>query len=802
MIHVVRAEEQLNKLDVHSLSILDDTLSKRKIQNIINDMEYIDGRQSRIDQAQTLSKKISLNNSNNEKKDYIKVSFEFIGPTLDIDLTRFYSFFVNNYPEALEPVIVNFDVVSDSCSVNNTYKCKTLSHAAFHYGLLAKYYPESSVVSFTNDVINPLKKKFNKDVIPGITTNIFEKTVRVHNVEVDTICPQYSIDKKYDCYEEKIGPYTYLVGQGIEVELGLPKEKYVELLDGYFSSIKDSEGYKLNNINFYLEDYTVVFDSVHNKKNSTTKSSTLSLKQIAKSNFIDVEYNSTKCTQLYNEVKKIHLNDLTNHIKNYIKYFYTYTASGEEKLGNVDYPHIRFIDRIPKSRSLLSSDNTTSQLTPFHTDWLKKEDIKKSSIHKTLDLKNECIDISPPPDGHGIFTSGLLLAKRNNKGIVGLLPELERKKSIKIYNVIDNNNSTKLPGAFRVISNEAKKNTNGFFIVNISSRFKKKRNPLYEILRKNPREDIKKQAEATEARALYVVSAGQLEEENIGEWLEKDCEYIPACFGDLINIITVTYFDNTNNKNLPIITQGNIGHNVVSIAAPGVDIISTDIKQKGDAISEYTYSARTGSSASTPFVTAVAAEITRRAKVLMKDRTIFPWHIKQRILSTVDPVYGPDKSLYFFSKSKTSPVQSGTLNGTKAIENIDKTVVVLNDKQVIGDIKTNLNNDEFVIYENEFEYKGRFACKVKDLLRIHKVLGTNQYTVVCKYEERNIKFATGYIHHGKDEMECVKKGDCFLITNAEIIQKQWKLGKLEKNTSQSDLSNFNINKIHDIYFSM
>ena len=126
--------------------------------------------------------------------------------------------------------------------------------------------------------------------------------------------------------------------------------------------------------------------------------------------------------------------------------------------------------------------------------------------------------------------------------------------------------------------------------------------------------DMKDVINRTRDKTLYVFSAG-----NLGENYKFSCNRVPTCLGDQVNAITVAALAPNSPKKLSEFS--NYGGRWVQIAAPGSDIVSTDIKVDGEKVRDI-YSIRTGTSTAVPFVTAVAAEIWARRPTLTAGVTV------------------------------------------------------------------------------------------------------------------------------------------------------------------------------------
>ena len=103
---------------------------------------------------------------------------------------------------------------------------------------------------------------------------------------------------------------------------------------------------------------------------------------------------------------------LTAHISSYLKYFGEFSNETPVSDQILSYPKIYFIDC---DRNL-----TYGELLPSHIDFSERQNLNSQIPNDPF-----CVESIREDAGHGIFNIGMLLAKRNGYGLVGLLPELD-----------------------------------------------------------------------------------------------------------------------------------------------------------------------------------------------------------------------------------------------------------------------------------------------------------------------------------------------------------------------------------------
>ncbi len=157
--------------------------------------------------------------------------------------------------------------------------------------------------------------------------------------------------------------------------------------------------------------------------------------------------------------------------------------------------------------------------------------------------------------------------------------------------------------------------------------------------------------------ALFVVAAGNDTVTGPDGQVCVAFDAFPVCWGDKPNVLVVTATDLDGRTLLqpdtavdPIIPGANWNPTIVHVAAPGDGFYASG---RG-----HSYVKVSGSSFATPLVTATAA-------LLYAQNVRSPWDIKQRIITTADPVAGLD-----------GRVVAGRLNAKRAATNLSFALVV------------------------------------------------------------------------------------------------------------------------------
>jgi subtilisin family serine protease len=259
----------------------------------------------------------------------------------------------------------------------------------------------------------------------------------------------------------------------------------------------------------------------------------------------------------------------------------------------------------------------------------------------------ECGQITSPAHpifDHAVHVVGLISAPMNKKGMLGLNPnarvshekvDLRFSSSADIESLMNTLVQRSLQQKARVI--------------NMSWAFEP------EI---GQGRELEAGIIAFDKTALIVAAAG-----NDGKDLTNDCRILPACFGDLDNVITVVGL-NRELENPDLWVEGQLGSNAsrdFHIAAIAERVLSTVRDNKLGHLS--------GTSQAAPQVTATASLIISAVEFIHQDEIaetngkVPPKIVKQRLMYSAD--------LFLGLKAK---VRSGRLNVHRAINIVDTQV--------------------------------------------------------------------------------------------------------------------------------
>ena len=318
----------------------------------------------------------------------------------------------------------------------------------------------------------------------------------------------------------------------------------------------------------------------------------------------------------------------------------------------------------------------------------------------------------------GIFNTGLLAAKRNGYGIVGLFEDLDSQRFLGINTPKTN----PILEEFETIRRIAAKNSRFRAIVGVtvSTRDTNERVGVRRDLQK-----LLEHMHKTHNNVLFVFSAG-----NDNAILEKgNCLRMPSCLGFMPNAITVAsmapvdWTVATAGPPMKLMASSNRGGVIVEIAAPGKDVLSTDVIFLDRYSTQPIYSIRGGTSVSVQFVVSVAAEIWAQ----MPRAT--PRGVIERLLATTDSV-GVGRRIF---RGRDGAVASRILNGSCAISNLRHASVVFRDiypptgetfelagRLDLGDLSQAPNG--FVLFSTRLGTKQTIVMchNIFNLLRIHQ----------------------------------------------------------------------------------
>ncbi|HEV8485500.1 MAG TPA: S8 family peptidase [Blastocatellia bacterium] len=217
-------------------------------------------------------------------------------------------------------------------------------------------------------------------------------------------------------------------------------------------------------------------------------------------------------------------------------------------------------------------------------------------------------------DGHGTHVAGTIGAVGNNGlGVTGVAWQV-KLMSLKFLDKTPG----AIDGAVRAINYaiEQKRRGVNVKVINASWISSGDSRALHDAI-----------AAAGTAGILFVCAAGNGGADSIGDDNDGSPTF-PASWTDLPSLISVAALDSGDN----LARFSNYGRTSVTVAAPGVDILSTYPPDGSSASDSYAY--MEGTSMATPHVTGIAALLAARYPALV------PAEIKQRIIATVQPLPG------------------------------------------------------------------------------------------------------------------------------------------------------------------
>lgn len=633
-----------------------------------------------------------------EAKDTVSVSVLFSGPAIDTHLTAFYAYLAKNRPELLKPVPID----------PTSYR--TVSEAALGSGVLFRYYP----VEFTTEVHKPLSDWAKYKAVPGLKPVPYEHPAVVKKDEAEKttgeLCQKFRIDDK-PCAVKPFGDYLYLRGQGVRVTLDLPRGDSGGVIKDIQTALKAHPGYATD-VKLYV-------------------GSRMLEQNIPGAGLGPVQFTEIKngeCTE----------NDSTGLRKRVMDYYEAVRYYTPPQLNGVT--QVLVLDRFPQAKA------SRIYYEPEHVNF------QDSARPYVPCLAKEPVDNR----GHGLHVAGVIGAKPNGSGIVGVAPAAALRllppagKEIEVDDLVQ---AMELAQANEIVI------LHGSF-ANPKSHDRSE-GSLYDILRKHFENSI--------LDRLYVFSAG-----NDGTRLtEQNCTALPPCLGNLPNVIVVAALDEDPLMHSRLLRLSNYGAPMVSLAAPGTGILSTDLDDR--------YTIRDGTSVAAPFVTGAAALISQVAPHLE------PYKIKQRLVAT---------ARFDLSYERSEDVVGGILDITAAVTNISEDVVIIEepDERLVGSINPKLAAGKLLLYDRGLYGPGEnaeYVCPADKLLRIHR--RSDRFTVVCMAEYRPHKKIGVTVWHNKilkprgGGMACLEQGDCLTI-------------KYRGANGQERERTIDLFKVKDIYF--
>lgn len=268
----------------------------------------------------------------------------------------------------------------------------------------------------------------------------------------------------------------------------------------------------------------------------------------------------------------------------------------------------------------------------------------------------------------------------------------------------------------------------------------------------------------------------------LGGPLGRACDLVPACLGDLRNVITVTSFLHNSTGTLdPLANYNGQGYSIVTLAAPGDQIFGS--------VRGSRFATLSGTSQAAAFVTGAAGLLEAA------NHRLTPAQIKNRLLSTADLDFNYDGKVAF-----------GKLNVKRALAYNDEDVVNVGTNQPKRGVfdyvepgSANANRTLFLYREGRDGPADTVGdVKVPRVRRIVKNPGNGYYTVVYESADRrglkivrDVTFEpTGKPGHIKDRMTTsFRLLGCTLPRDDGVSVRDWirKCPPAEKTTQQIKL---------------
>ncbi|MGD2118333.1 MAG: S8 family serine peptidase [Chromatiales bacterium] len=599
-------------------------------------------------------------------------------------------------------------------------KCYELEKAAIEYGLFVSEVPPSFYKTYSS-----LKKKYRATIVPGIKWTPYESIVRKYiekELSDKNICREYRFDGRSDCVLKKSKNVHFIKSQGLKTRLLIPNDKLEEVIGSFINHFVKREAFQFGKVGFSIES------------------------ELEKHGYEGVEIESLDCepdSLKRGDLPFASLGEVKNHVNDYLDFFF----GGEawEGIGELDYPYVTFLDSETK--------DSFGQIVE-HPDLTETSFVAEKTVQ-------DCIRFAKSrDDGHGLFSLGILVAKKNGKGIVGLIPDIPVDR----IELIDTTGPYELQRRINDLSESANYTSQDRLVVNISLgvNFSGDTSSRYY-------KDMESAILLSSDNVLWVVSAG-----NDGAFI-GNCSVLPGCFGDLPNVITVSAMGKIQ-RGVPIRQwkDSNWGGGV-SVSAPGVGIVSTDLaKVSSEVGGEYLpiCGIRDGTSFSAAFVTALAARLWAQYPNLSAQE------IKSRIVATAKPVLPFDRDDEIHLGGAMQQVQAGAIHPAIALRNPEDTLVLFeqcadpvhqkNRCMKSGRIKWPKGQNAFVLFVNDLTAKSR-SCRMRNLLRISKKL--DGYRIVCSKSGKNgkkMEYIKGVLESKRAQpMPCVVHQNCFTLKSED-----------------------------------
>lgn len=309
----------------------------------------------------------------------------------------------------------------------------------------------------------------------------------------------------------------------------------------------------------------------------------------------------------------------------------------------------------------------------------------------------------PDQDIHGVKVAGVIGAKQNKVGLVGIAPTSRISAKgppgghLTPDNVID---------MIADIDSVAAKRTMG--VVNMSFEF----TGQVDV---SDSQSLVEEIDEWRDDILFVFPTGTGKPKPFNT-INPGCDAWPACAGKLPNAIAVAPLKIQPWTSPDIWDDSDYGP-YVSIAAPARSIVTTipehDAKFEG-------YSIEHGASFASAFVSGTASVLIR------KHPDLEAYQLKQRLIATSDFLDLSDVD------GNPRSIRGGRLNYSRAVNNVMNDVVILSDgAEKVGEIVGASNTSKLVFARDRvLEPEEVLGCEIEDLLRIQRI-SDSDFNVVC-----------------------------------------------------------------------
>lgn len=620
--------------------------------------------------------------------------FRFYGPTLDTDLTSFYAYFATSLPPALKPVSPPLDQVPCGSPDPTSAVCPTIGHVLLANDLLDRTVP----ADFDRKVLAPLRRVYGDEAIPGLALASWEgeATVTYEGSEPRKLCEFYRVDRDSDCVLEALGHGRYSIRtQGYQTSVELPSERADQLIAGYLRAVEQSPGWREKRIDFFPNLPLVVQSAGTPGSDGGPPADPPITSGVQAATGLAA---LPACPGVGHP--SVPSSSLDAHLREYQRVACATCSTGAIAPGS--YPAIVVFDQF--------ADDVPAGPVPAA--------VLAHPVFGTSSDNVDCIDWRPSDSTHGVSTISTILGRGAGTPL-GLLPDLPLDKLL----AIQVKDLAELADWLPVAKEEYDKADGRIVIANVSLSLNgdsggAARSTLLDLVRR------------AENKVLFVVAAGAPDTQANGWLLAPGCQTLPACLGDLQNVVVVAGLDRTAPAQVPRLwTRSNHGGHVVSMVAPAIDVVGADYVRSGDG-RRVTLSVRSGTSEAAALATGVAA------RMVALNPSLTPREVKAEMIAAAGEYEATDATGAWRRELFAGPggrISGGCLDGARATAfgaNVDE-VEWVNRPPVRGDLQPVPALKRLRIFGDRIGTKSLvFECPAQAVRRIVR-RGTNQVAVFC-----------------------------------------------------------------------